>query len=115
MAKHPELHRVVLETFFSRQLSREGAHDGAICVPRIDRASVSRRTPMREDDDVASFKGRDLRVEPCEVSPVCLIMRPSVPVLDLEKVVEADADSHLALGRDGGEETATEDGDVRVW
>lgn len=70
---------------------------------------------MREDHDVASFECRDLRVEPCKVSLVCLIVRGGVPVCDMKKVVEAEANGHLALCRDGGEETATEHGDVRIW
>ena len=103
MAKRPEPDPLVLEALFSRQLCREGARDRAVGVPGLDRTSVSRRTPVREDQDVASFVGGNLGVEPCKISLVCLVMRAGVPVEDFEEVVEVDADGRLALSRDGGE------------
>lgn len=67
---------------------------------------------MGEDHDVVSFESGDLGIDPIKVPPVRFIMCTCAPVHGLVKVVKAGADGHLALRRDGGEETTAENGDV---
>jgi hypothetical protein len=63
---------------------------------------------MREVDNcrVQLLQMSDVGIEPGNIPQGCLIMRLNIPAVDLEEVVEAEADSLFLFRWDRREETA---------
>ena len=107
VTERPNFEILVLEAWLARQIRREATADWTRAMPGIDRANVSGWTPMREDDScrVQLLQMSDFGIEPGNSPQVCLIMRLNIPAVDLEEVVEAEADRLFLFRWDRREET----------